>query len=286
MSIYKDYSVKDKIFQLYDEKLSSLNIPYQEMNIPTSYGNTHVIRTGNEDGKKVVIFHGINAGAPVALEAIKELGDDYDLYAIDTIGQATKSDENVLDINDNSFAVWADEVVAGLGLEKADFIGVSYGAFILQKLIAHKPERVGKCIFVVPSGLVNGKMLRSMKDLSFPLMKFMVTKKEAHLKSFLKSFVPEEDIFMLRLQRQMLLGVKMDFRRPRLLQAGDVSHFENPVYMIVADDDIFFPGKEAVKRAEQIFKNLQEAYFLPDCKHMPDAKHFPLLQTKLRSWLQ
>lgn len=286
MSIYKEHGVKDRVFQMYDEKLSSLNISYEEMNIATSYGNTHVIRTGNAGGKKVVVFHGINAGAPVALEAVKELGDHYDLYAIDTIGQATKSDENILDVQDHSFAIWADEVVAGLGLEKADFVGVSYGAFILQKLIAHRPQKVGKCIFVVPSGLVNGKMLRSIVDISFPLMRFMITKKEAHLKSFLKYFVPESDTYMRRLQREILLGVKMDFRRPKLLEASDVSHFTNPVYMIVADDDIFFPGKEAVKKAEKIFKNLQEVYFLPDCKHMPGVEHYPLIQSKLRSWLQ
>lgn len=286
MSIYKQHGVKDKIFQLYDEKLSSLNVKYQEMDISTSYGNTHVIRTGDTEGKKIVIFHGINAGAPVALEAVKELGDNYDLYAIDTIGQATKSDENILDVSDQSLAIWADEVVCGLGLGKADFIGISYGAFILQKLITYRPERVGRCIFVVPSGLVNGKILRSVMNISLPLIRFMITQKDAHLKSFLKNFIPDSDTYMLRLQKEILLGVKTDFRRPRLLNANDVSHFDNPVYMMVADDDVFFPGKEAVKKAEQIFRNLQEVYILQDCKHMPGIEHFPLIQAKLRKWLQ
>lgn len=285
MSIYKRSDVKDKILRLYDEKLSSLNISFEDINVLTSYGNTHVIRAGNKEGKKVVIFHGINSGAPIALEAIKELGDNYDLYAIDTIGQATKSDETILDVKDNSFAIWANEVVEGLGILKGDFIGISYGAFILQKLISHQPHRVGKCIFVVPSGLVNGKILRSIVNLSLPLTRFLITKKEEHLKSFLKNFVPEDDTFMLRLQKEILLGVKMDYRRPQLLQESDIAHFENPVYMIVADDDIFFPGDKAIKKAKIIFKNLQEVYVLPDCLHMPHVKDFPLIQTKLRSWL-
>lgn len=55
--------------------------------------------------------------------------------------------------------------------------------------------------------------------------------------------------------------------------------------MIVADDDIFFPGDKAIKKAKIIFKNLQEVYVLPDCLHMPHVKDFPLIQTKLRSWL-
>lgn len=286
MSIYKRLDVKDEILQLYQEKLDSLQVSYQEIDVKTSFGNTHVIKIGSPQGRKIVLFHGINAGAPVALEAVKNLSDEFEIFAIDTIGQATKSDEKVLDIYDASYANWADEVVSGLGLAQADFIGVSYGAYILQKLITHKPERVGKCVFVVPSGLVNGSFFRSMKELSFPLMRFLVTKKDKHLKSFLKSFVPEEDDFMFRLQREILLGVKMDYRRPALLKEEDVAHFQNPVYMIVADDDVFFPGKEAVDRAKKIFKNLQEVYFLPNCKHMPSHEHYPVFQSKIRSWLR
>src|SRR5690606_26872895 len=123
------------------------------IDVQTAYGNTRVIKTGNENGKKIVFFHGINAGAPICLEAVKGLGENYLLYAIDTIGQATKSDETVLNIKNDDYALWADEVLEKLAIEEADFVGISYGAYILQKLITHRPKRVNKCIFVVPSGL-------------------------------------------------------------------------------------------------------------------------------------
>ena len=112
-----------------------------------------------ENGKKVILFHGINAGAPLTLEAVKELRKDYLLFAIDTIGQATKSDETVLGIKDKSYAIWAKEVLNELKIENVICIGISYGSFILQKLISHYPNVVSKCIFVVPSGLVNGTFL-------------------------------------------------------------------------------------------------------------------------------
>jgi hypothetical protein len=67
---------------------------------------TRVVKTGNKDGNIVFLFHGINAGAPLTLEAVKELGKDYLLFAIDTIGQATMSDENRINIEDNSYALW------------------------------------------------------------------------------------------------------------------------------------------------------------------------------------
>lgn len=284
-TIYKNKKAKLDLMSLYDEKLLSLNIDYKEIDITTEFGMTRVIKTGNPKGKPIVLFHGINAGAPLTLEAVKELRDNYQLFAIDTIGQATKSAETVLNIKDNSYAVWANEVIRKLNISKANFIGISYGAYILQKLITYKPKSVEKCIFIVPSGIVNGKLWESLTKLTFPLLRFMITKKDAHLKAFIKAFVPENDEFMFRMQKRLLLGVNIDFRRPTLLAKENVTHFKQPVFIIEASDDIFFPGKEAKKRSEKIFKNLKEVYFLKNTKHMPSKKSYPEIQMKIREWI-
>lgn len=285
-SIYKSAKSKSILMELYDEKLESLKIDLEEIDVNTSFGRTRVVKTGNENGKAIVLFHGMNAGAPLTLEAVKDLRKDFLLYAIDTVGQATKSEENRINIKDNSFALWADEVLEELHIDKANFIGISYGAYILQKLIIHCPEKIEKCIFVVPSGLVNGKFFDSMKKLTVPLIKFLLTKKDTHLKAFTKSFVPEEDEFMFRLQKEMLNGLKMDYRRPLLLEAKDVQNFSNPVYMIVADDDVFFPGEDAINRAKAIFKNFRGAHVLKNCKHMPYIDRYPEIQLQVKTWIE
>ena len=284
-SLYKSEQSKAVIMALYDEKLKSLQINYEEMDVTTRFGRTRVLKTGNSSGKPIVVFHGINAGAPLTLEALISLRDTYMLYVIDTIGQATKSDENRINILDNSYALWADDVLGQLQLKEANFIGISYGSYILQKYVSHFPEKVSKCIFVVPSGLVNGKFWVSMKRLTFPLLRFLMTKKDNHLKAFIKAFVPEEDDFMFRLQKALLTGLNMDYRRPKLLQKQDVERFQNPVYMMVADDDIFFPGDAAVKRAQQLFNNLADVHILKNCRHMPQLESYPEIQQKIASWI-
>lgn len=283
--LYKNKEAKQKLMALYNEKLESLKIEYENIDVQTSFGKTRVIKTGNPDGKKIVLFHGINAGAPLTLEAVKELRSDFQLFAVDTIGQATMSDENRINILDNSYGVWSNEVLEQLDIDSAIFIGISYGSYILQKLISYRPEKVSKCIFVVPSGLVNGKFLESMIKLSIPLTKFLITKKDAHLREFTKAFVPEDDEFMFRLQKALLTGLNMDYRRPVLLKAEDVQKFSNPVYMIIADDDVFFPGFEAIDRAKSIFKNFKEAHVLKNCKHMPDNSTYLEIQEKIKSWI-
>lgn len=285
-SLYKSIQAKTAIMSLYEEKLKSLQIDYKEIDINTTFGRTRVIKTGNENGKIIVLFHGINAGAPLTLEAVKDLRKDYLLYAIDTIGQATMSDEKRINILDNSYALWSEEVLRLLSINEAIFIGISYGAYILQKLVTYKPEIVKKCIFVVPSGLVNGKAGASITKLTFPLIRFLITKKDAHLKKFTKAFVPEEDDFMFRLQKAILTGVNMDYRRPILLEEKDVKNFTSPVYMIVADNDIFFPGHEATERAKKIFKNFKEVQVLKNCKHMPSKVDYLEIQQKIKDWIE
>tara|TARA_R100001143_G_scaffold63594_1_gene73189 strand:+ start:40527 stop:41393 length:867 start_codon:yes stop_codon:yes gene_type:complete len=285
-SIYKTPQAKSVLMRLYDEKLNSLNIDYKEIDVNTTFGKTRVIKAGNEKAKKIVIFHGLNAGSPLTLEAVKDLRDDYLLIAIDTIGQATKSEENPINIKDDSYAVWADEVLDQLEITDAHFIGISYGAFILQKLITHRPAKVSKCIFVVPGGLVNGTLGESMRRLTLPLIKYQITKKDSHLKDFIKAFVPDGDEFMFRMQKALLTGFKMDYRRPVLLKEKDVENFTNPVYMIVADDDVFFPGDAAIKRAEKLFQNIQGTHVLKNSKHMPSFDTYPEIQQKIKSWIE
>lgn len=284
--LYKSEAAKQEILNLYHEKLSSLNIEYSTIDVTTAFGKTRVIKTGNEQGKTLVLFHGINAGSPLTLEAVKELRNDYLIYAIDTIGQATMSDENRINITDNSYALWANEVLEKLQIQSAIMIGISYGAYILQKLISHFPNTATKSIFVVPSGLVNGKFGPSMLKLTFPLIQFQITKKDKHLRKFLSAFVAPDDEFMFRLQKAQLTGLNMDYRRPVLLKEKDVEKYQNPVYMIVADNDIFFPGLEAIERAKKLFKNFKESYVIENCKHMPSKGDFAIIQEKLRKWIE
>ncbi|MDO5981110.1 alpha/beta fold hydrolase [Flavivirga spongiicola] len=271
--------------KLYEEKLEGLDIEYTEIDIDTQFGRTRIIKTGNPKGKKVVLFHGYNAGAPVTLEAVKELRNIYCFYAIDTIGQATKSAETKMNIKDDSFAIWSDEVLEKLNINKGNIIGISYGAFIVQKLITYRPQRVKKCVFVVPSGIVNGNIWESMTKLTIPLIRFKITKKERHLKAFLNAFVPEGDKFMFKMLKLIMEGVKLDTRIPALLKRKHIKHFNKPVYIMSASNDIYFPSKKIAKKSKSLFNNLKEVYLLENSKHMPSKNTFGEIQFKIKEWI-
>jgi pimeloyl-ACP methyl ester carboxylesterase len=285
-SIYKTEAAKAALMALYDAKLKHCNLPvYKEEYIETTFGQTHVILAGEEHLPPVVLLHGINAGAPMALEAMRSLVGKYRIFAVDTVGQATKSAENRPSMTDNSYGKWLSEVLGGLKLESLPVIGVSYGAFLLQRLIVVDPSKVTKAIFVVPSGLVNGNPWVGFTKLMFPLMRFQVSKKEKHLIRFMKAFYLKQDAYSIEFQKLTLTGLKMDYRRPPLLQEAEVAGFKAPVYAMVAEDDVFFPGEKALARLKSCFPTLKESITLKGAKHIPDESSYPLISGQLDQWL-
>ncbi len=284
-SIYKSSEYKAEIMELYEKRLAACNLNYEDIYVDTFAGKTHVIATGDASNPPLIILHGINAGAPMALESIKGLSNYYRLYAIDTVGQATKSSETRLPMNDDSYARWINETMDKLALKTASFIGVSYGAFLLQKLMTFYPTRITKSIFVVPSGFVNGSFFKSMQKLSFPLLRFLSTKKENDLVRFMDAFYTQIDETGVSFQKNVLLGVKVDYRRPTLLTAKDVNQMHSPVYVMVADNDIFFPGDKALKKCKALFINFKGSYILKNTKHIPAPNTYPEIENQIKKWL-
>lgn len=283
--MYKSPAAKVRIMALYDQKLAALGLPTQSLYLSTSAGETHVLQLGDTSLPPLLVFHGINAGAAATLEPVHPLSAHFCLYLVDTIGQATRSAETRLSLQGGAIGRWLVDVMDGLGLPNAHTIGISYGAFLLQKLMQFAPERIRKAVFVVPSGLVNGPVWPSIQRLSLPLLKFHLTKSRKDLASFLLAFHGEESEFWFDLHFELLTGTQMDYRRPPLLTAADVAALQAPVYAIVADNDVFFPGQQALAKCRAIFPNFQESHVLRDCKHMPDVAHYAEIQDKIKGWL-
>lgn len=285
-SIYKTATAKATILDLYQQKLDSLVINYTSQTIKTTVGDTNVIIAGEAHLPPLVLFHGINAGVPMALEAIQQLSNQYCIYGIDTIGQTNRSAETRLPLKGDSYGKWIIEVLDGLQIKSAAFVGVSYGAYLLQRLIAYAPQRIQKAIFVVPSGFANGSILPSITKLMLPLNKFNKSKKEEDLINFMDAFYETKDDYSKAFQRAVLLGVHMDMRRPPLISTRDTKDFDAPVYILGVDNDIFFPIQKVIKKANKVFKASPTVKILPNAKHVPDQKDYAKIEEIILGFLR
>lgn len=281
----KSAECKKTILKLYKEQLKQLDFPVEQLDILTSFGKTRVLTAGNDKCKKIVLFHGVPAGSPLTLARLRHLVFDYKLYVIDAMGQATKRDKMTTDIKGDAIAKWADDVLNGLFLEKADFVGIAYGAFILQKLITHRPLKINKSIFIVPSGLVNGAFWPSLPKLSWSQLRKYFIKKDKGLKRFIQYFVPADDPYLFEFQNVIWNGGRLGSRRASILKPQDVAHFSNPVYVILADDDAFFSIDKIKRQVEKIFQNLKEVYVLPPTKANLNTTSLSKIEQKIKEWI-
>lgn len=284
--VYKNEKTKTELLKRYNQKQQSLKIPTEDIYVNTFAGKTHILASGDVNNPPVVLLHAFNAGAPVSLEPIQGLQKKYRLYAIDTVGQATKSDETKLSLKNEDYGKWVAEVLTQLKIEQASIIGVSYGGFLALKLIQFAPEKVSKAILVVPAGIVDGNIGNLLRKVTLPMITFLVTKSEKSLKRFMDTFYTtyeEEDVSFIK---HILLGTKQDHRKPPLVNKEDLKLFKAPTYIMVADNDVFFPGKKVVKKAKTIFKNLKEYYILKNSKHAPSIHAYSEIENKINDWLK
>lgn len=147
MKVYKNKKSEKSILETYDKLMEMWDIPYQERNIATRYGMTHVIITGKEDGRPLVLFHGVgDDSALMWIYNAKELGKHFHLFAVDTIGGPGKSIPNENYNKQFDDIIWIDETLDGLGLESVDIAGVSHGGYLAQYYCMSRPGRVRKVI--------------------------------------------------------------------------------------------------------------------------------------------
>ena len=147
------------------------------------------------------------------------------------------------------------------------------------------PQKISKSILVVPAGIINGNPGSLLTKVTFPMLSFLITRSDKSLKLFMDSFYtsygPEDVSFI----RHILLDTKQDHRKPPLVNKIDLENFTGSTYVMVADDDVFFPAEKVIEKSKSIFKNLKECYVLKNSKHAPSCKDYDEIENKITDWL-
>lgn len=269
MSIYKSREGRKHTLELYDKQLKELNVSFRDIYIETSFGRTHLIEAGNQEGKPLLVFHGGNSTTAYNLLLCKFLLDDFHVYAVDIIGHPGKSDEVCLSHRGYDYGKWASEVIDGIGYKKIACFGGSFGGGVLAKLMCVAPEKIEKAVLVVPSGINNAFPISSLK-MMIPLLQYYISKEEKYrIKTALHMALYEEvlDEATLDILRDSFDNVKTKTGMPTNIKSNRLKKYRSPTFVIAAEKDCLFPAKKVLPRAKKIFKNCK-VHLLKECGHM------------------
>ena len=269
-SFFQNIEAKNKALQLYDKKLEALGVSYERIKVETSFGNTNILATGNPSNAPIILLHGSNGCAPVAIEALIGLVNDYRVYSIDVVGQPNFSEEIRPAMTDHSYGRWMHEILSRLSVKDAILVGISFGGFIGWKTLVLEEKRIAKTFLIAPAGIVNGHPLKMFWNIFLPMKLYRWRTKEKFLLRFLNALFTEQDDFAFHFLSNLFLYYEMDFSPIPLIKKSEAKKIKTPVYFIGAENDLLFPGQKLLQQARKLFPSIQEILLLKKSRHVPD----------------
>jgi pimeloyl-ACP methyl ester carboxylesterase len=270
----------------YEAAMKLWPVPYEEVEIPTRFGMTHVVISGPQDAPPLVLLHGYFATLTMWLPNIADFSKDYRVYALEVMGQPGKSipnpDEPIRNAAD--FVAWLSETLDGLNLDRISLVGMSYGGWLALNLAMAAPERVRKLALLSPAAsfqpLVKQFMLRAMLMGFFPTrltvnscfgwMGFKDTSGDADEKHPADERHPTDAQHVLDLA---YLGLK-HFRlppetariMPGVFSDDELRALRVPVLLLIGDREVIYDPAKALARARRLIPNF-EGELVPGCNH-------------------
>lgn len=165
------------------------------------------------EGSPVIVLHGWGCNIETVRSIVNILNDRYTVYALDLPGFG-KSDEPKEAIDSFEYTEIVREFMKKMKIEKASFIGHSFGGKLSIIMGAKYPELVDKIVLVDSAGLIPKRGPKYyIKVYSFKALRFVYTrfffwiKDEERMESFYKKFGSDDYQASQGVMRQILVKV-------------------------------------------------------------------------------
>lgn len=169
-SIYKTVAGRQAILNAYDHALATYWPPHETLTVPTRYGDTFVVTTGNAAAPPLVLLHGASSNSAVWAGDAAVYGPHFRVYAVDLIGEPGKSAETRPSWDGPAFAEWLADVLDGLGLQAASVLGISQGGWVALHFATMWPRRLSRLVLIAPGGVVDDRPSFLLKAVGYSIL--------------------------------------------------------------------------------------------------------------------
>lgn len=174
------------------------------------------------EGSPILILHGWGASIDTVRPIINILNNRYKVYALDLPGFGSSSEPKEA-IDSFQYAEIVREFLKEMNIEKATFIGHSFGGKLSIILSSKYPDLFDKLVLIDSAGLIPKRGLKyytkvySFKTLKFIYRKmFFWIKNEKRMENFYKKFGSDDYRDSSGVMRQILVKVVNENLRPLL----------------------------------------------------------------------
>lgn len=148
--VFKSAKAEVRMLAAYEKAMNLWPIPYEQHDIATQYGSTHVIVSGPQNAPPLILLHCALMTSAIWSPIIEVLSRNHRTYAVDVIGDVGKTVPSNPPKTERDLANWMVEVYDGFGIEKASVLAWSFGGFVATNFAINEPARVIKLGLLAP----------------------------------------------------------------------------------------------------------------------------------------
>jgi pimeloyl-ACP methyl ester carboxylesterase len=264
--IFKSEAGAAAVMARYREVLDRWPVPSEQRRLPTREGETFVVSCGPAGAPPLVLLHGAQSNAASWMFDAAAWCGRFRVHAIDMIGDAGFSAPSRPPLDGDAHALWLDDVLDGLRVDRAAFVGLSLGGWLALDYATRRPRRVERLALICPAGIGRQKNFL-LKAAPLMLLGPWGARK---VREMVFGPAPKELPEIVRPLMELLGLIGREFR-PRVVKIPVISDaalaaLAMPVLAIVGGKDVLIDSVETRERLTRQAPHA-EVVFLPEGRH-------------------
>ncbi|MGG3891439.1 alpha/beta fold hydrolase [Metabacillus fastidiosus] len=246
--------------QSYANSLELWPVEYTSYFVQTSYGKTHIIESGEKELPPLILLHGAMMSSVMWYPNVLEWSKKYRIIAIDILGDKNKSIVEKELRTREDYANWLREVFDKLSVDKADIVGLSYGALNTVNFLMYAPERVNKAVLLSPA-----ETFVHFDPLFYSYAFGMIENKDG-IENFFKWIFEERYSIHPYLYKQNEAAIKWtaasgstastENKFLYVFSDKELASIQAPLLLLLGEHEVMYDAKEALNRAASLVENI------------------------------
>lgn len=151
--IYKSAAGEAAVGERYATFLAHWPVPCEQLRLPTRHGETFVVASGPAGAPPLILLHGSAINSAMWMGDVPTWARHHRVYAVDVIGEPGFSSPERPTLASGAYDEWLADVMAGLELERAAFVGISLGGWLALDFASRHPDRFDRLVLLAPGGV-------------------------------------------------------------------------------------------------------------------------------------
>jgi pimeloyl-ACP methyl ester carboxylesterase len=273
-SAFKTSTGEAKFLAAYDNLMKLWSVPYEQIDVRGRFGTTHIVVCGPATAPPLVLLHGYMATLTMWSPNIAAFSKDHRVYAIDVMGQPSKSrpEEPICNVAD--FVSWLSATLDALHLDRVFLVGMSFGGWLALNYAVAAPQRVRKLVLLSPGGLLPMVRQFTVRGMSMVWLPTRLTVNSFfHWLGFTdRAYADVLEMTYLGL-KHFLMPLETARIRPAVVSDEALRTMKTPTLVLIGEGEVISDAASALARARRLIPDV-EGELVPDCRHdMCSSRH-------------